>query len=475
VWLGFVAALLAFTVVGAIASTRATDSVEDYLLAGRDVHPWLAGLSAVATNNSGFMFVGLLGYAYSSGLEAVSFQVAWLAGDFGAWVVAQRRVRARSGSLRVASLPGLLATRDDGAVDRGILVAGGVLTFTFLSVYAAAQLNAGSLALHSLLGWPMEAGAVVGAVIVLLYSVAGGIRASIWTDVAQSLVMLVAMLALVAVAWSHAGSPLAVLDALREIDPGLTRPWPSASRFGWAAFLFAFVLGGFGAVGQPHIVVRTMAVRSVEDIAPMRRVYFAWFVPFSVLSVLAGLYARVILPDLASSTVGSVGELALPELSRAILPEFAVGLVLAGLFAATLSTADSQVLACSAAITQDVWPRHRSSRRASKLATLAVCALALGVAQSANESVFRLVLIAWSVLATTLGPVLLVRLFGGRLSSGVGLAMMAAALVTTTAWYAAGLSGELYEVLPGSLSAALVWLVARAWRRPPRPPHPPRP
>src|SRR5690606_18251216 len=159
-----------------------------------------------------------------------------------------------------------------------------------------------------------------------------------------------------------------------------------------------------------------MSVRSPDEIRRMRSVYFAWFIPFSALAVLAGLYARVILPTLADSTLASVGELALPELSRALLPEAAVGLVLAGLFAATMSTADSQVLACSAAITQDVFPRFDESRRASKVATLVVCALALTVALNANESVFRLVLIAWSALATTLGPVLVVRLFGGYLS-----------------------------------------------------------
>ena len=189
-WLGFIAALLGFTLIGALASTRASDSVEDYLLAGRDVHPWLAGLSAVATNNSGFMFVGLLGYAYSSGLEAVSFQIAWLLGDLSSWLLAQRRVRARSGRLKLASLPRLLATRDDGEVDRAILVAGGLLTFTFLSVYAAAQLNAGSKALHVLFGWDYGVGALIGAVIVLLYCFAGGIRASIWTDAAQSMIAL---------------------------------------------------------------------------------------------------------------------------------------------------------------------------------------------------------------------------------------------------------------------------------------------
>ena len=121
-WIGFVAALACFTLIGAAAASKAQDSVDDYLLAGRAVHPWLAGLSAVATNNSGFMFVGLLGYAYGSGLEAVSFQIAWLLGDLTAWIFVQRRIRARSEALSVASLPRLIATHRDGSVDRPILI-----------------------------------------------------------------------------------------------------------------------------------------------------------------------------------------------------------------------------------------------------------------------------------------------------------------------------------------------------------------
>ncbi|MBK6574928.1 MAG: hypothetical protein IPG17_01745 [Sandaracinaceae bacterium] len=98
-WWGFVVALVGFTLVGVAASSRARDSVDDYLLAGRSVPPLLAGLSAVATNNSGFMFVGLLGFAYTSGPHALAFQLAWLLGDLGTWVFAQRRVRERSGAL----------------------------------------------------------------------------------------------------------------------------------------------------------------------------------------------------------------------------------------------------------------------------------------------------------------------------------------------------------------------------------------
>lgn len=462
-WIGFGISLLVFVAIGVAASVRATESVDDYLLAGRGVPPWLAGLSAVATNNSGFMFVGMLGFAYAAGVTVVWFQLAWVLGDVLVWTLAYRKVRERSARLSVASLPRLLGTRDNGDSDRGLIMGAGLLTLAFLGIYAAAQLNAGSIALYALLGWPQWAGISLGAAIVVVYCFSGGIRASIWTDAAQSGVMLIAMVALVGAAWARVGAPEAMLLALQEIDPLLVDPWPSDLRFGVAPYLLAFVFGGLGALGQPHILVRIMSVSSADKIRSMRNVYFAWYLPFSVLTVLAGLYSRVLLPTLSADIAGlaSVGELALPEMSRVLLPEMAIGVVLAGLFAATMSTADSQVLACSAAITQDVAPKYRESRKATKLATLGVCTLAWLVALAANESVFSLVLIAWAALGATLGPVLLVRLWGGRMNGALGLSMMATGLGTVVIWHVAGLDQHVYKLLPGALAALFVWTLGR--------------
>jgi len=156
-----------------------------------------------------------------------------------------------------------------------------------------------------------------------------------------------------------------------------------------------------------------------------------------------------------------------------LLPEVFVGVALAGLFAATVSTADSQIILCSGVITQDMMPRWRESYAASKLATAAVLALALGIALYAPETVFDLVLIAWSGLGATLGPVLFFRLFRWPLPSGTGLAAMAAGLAAVAGWHISGYDDDMFKALPGILAAFAAYGIARrlAAMRKPQPPR----
>lgn len=460
----FICCLALFTLIGVASSVVRKNHVDDYLLAGRSVPGWLSALSAVATNNSGFMFVGLLGFAYTSGLGAAWLQLGWVIGDAVVWHRLYARVRQRSGELGIRSVPALLGTRDDGSVDRPIVMGASLLTLVFLGVYAAAQLDAGSVALSGIFGVPPWAGATLGALIVVAYCVSGGLRASIWTDAAQAIVMLVAMLALVGAAASEVGGPGALYGALASIDPALVKVMPTDGFMAFSLLVLGYLGGGLAVAGQPHILVRAMAIRGASEIPRARRIYFAWYVPFSVLSVAAGLYARVLLPDLGAhgGVTGSAAEMALPELSRLLLPEALLGLVLAGLFSASLSTADSQILACSAAITEDIAPGLRGSAGAAKRATLSIGLLALLIALAADEGVFTLVLVAWSGLGATLGPPLLLRLYGRPLSGLVASWMMGAALVTVIGWKALGLGSVVYEVLPGMAVAFLVYFAAPA-------------
>ncbi|MEM9068596.1 MAG: sodium/proline symporter [Myxococcota bacterium] len=455
----FLVFLGAFTAVGVASLRKRQDTTEDYLVASRSVHPWLAALSSVATNNSGFMFIGLIGFAYEEGLKAVWLQAGWLTGDLLLWLKAHRRVRERSEQVQVASVPALIAADNDGTIDRVVAAVAGLITLFFLAGYAAAQLNAGSTALHSLFDWPMSVGALLGAAIVVAYSFSGGVRASIWTDAAQSIVMLVAIVALVVAAMNVV--PLSELPAqLHALDPTLVQWAPEDLTYGLALYFLGWVFAGLGAIGQPHILVRTMAIDAPENIGRARFVYMLWFVPFSVAVVLVGLYARAIIPDLqalADAQTVAAAELALPELATRLLPEFLVGVCLAGLFAATMSTADSQLLACSAAVTQDIAPRWRNSYLASKVATLVVAAVALVFALTADEGVFALVLNAWSALGATLGPVLIVRLAGGRVPRFVALAMMLGGLVVVSVWS----SDAVYKLLPGMLVPLAIY--GAAW------------
>jgi len=464
IW-AFVVVTLLVTISGAAAVVAKRSTTEDYLLVSRDIAPWLSALSTVATNNSGFMFVGMIAATYRLGIETVWMMVGWILGDLIAWNRLYPLLRAKSGATGATTVTAILATGPEGP-RRSLVIAASCLTFVFLGVYAAAQLQAGSMALHALFGWHVSIGVIIGAMIVILYSFAGGIRADIWTDAAQSAVMLVSILLILVAGFLAIGGPGALMANLRAQDPELLSVFPEDLAFGPLLFVAGFLFAGMASIGQPHLMTRIMAINTLKGIRRARWYYFAWFVPFWAACILVGLYTRAVLPDLAGfdATVGlnEPTELALPLVTMELLPDVFVGLALAGLFAATVSTADSQIILCSGVVTQDMLPRFRASYLASKLATLAVLLLAIIVAVAAPESVFDLVLIAWSALGATLGPVLVIRLFRWRLPSGAGLAIMGAGLATVIAWQLSGLDDDVFKVLPAILVAfATYWLYCR--------------
>jgi len=456
----FIICLLLFLGVGIASATRRKNTTDDYLLASRNVGPWVVALSAVATNNSGFMFVGLIGATYSEGLSSLALMAGWVFGDYMAWVAGiPKALRKRSEETGSATIPAFLGHGIEGG-EKVVKVAA-LIVLAFLGTYAAAQLTAGSKALHALFGWDLATGAILGALIVVVYCFSGGIRASIWTDVAQSVVMFVAMNLLLIVGVSSAGGPAALWASLSAIDPQLVNIAPVNAPFGFAMFILGWLAAGFGVVGQPHILVRAMAIDSSENMATARRVYVVWNMLFSISAVGVGLTARLLLTE----TAGFDPELAMPMLSVQLLHPALVGLVLAGLFAATMSTADSQVLSCSAALTQDLFPRPRASHYYNKLGTIVVTAIVLMLALM-GSSVFALVVLAWSSLAASLGPLLVIRCLGRSVTSATGIAMMLGGLLAVLGWkYGLGYGVGLNEALPGMSAGFAIYGIGSALRR----------
>ena len=452
--ISFIACLLCFLGIGIASARRRKNTSDDYLLASRSVGPWVVALSAVATNNSGFMFVGLIGATYTEGLSALALMLGWVFGDYVAWVVGiPRMLRTRSEEGGCATIPSFLGHGLKGG--RVVVKIAGLIVLAFLGTYAAAQLTAGSKALHALFGWNQVAGAILGAVIVVVYCFSGGIRASIWTDVAQSVVMVVAMNLLLIVGISQAGGPAALWASLAEIDPQLVNIVPENAPFGFAMFVLGWLAAGFGVVGQPHIMVRAMAIDSARNMASARRVYVVWNLLFSISAVGVGLTARLLLTE----SSGFDPELAMPVLSQELLHPILVGLVLAGLFAATMSTADSQVLSCSAALTQDLLPRPEAKAYYNKIGTIVVTGIVLTLALM-GSSVFSLVVLAWSSLAASLGPLLVIRCLGRRITSATAIAMMLGGLLAVLGWkYGLGYGAGLYEALPGMLAGFAIYAV----------------
>jgi len=348
VLISFIAFLLLFVLIGVLSVKKRKKNSQDYLLAGQSVKPWLVALSAVATNNSGYMFIGMIGFTYTSGLQSIWLMVGWILGDLIIGSFVFKGIRGVTEKNDILSYGGLIS-RWHGTEFKKLRFLVGLITVIFLGVYAAAQFKAGSKALHVLFGWDYSTGAIIGSVIVFLYCLSGGIRASIWTDAAQSIVMIFAMTMLFVVGVSNVGGFSEYISQLDAVAPGFLSVRPTGllmdNSIGIMLFILGWIFAGFGVVGQPHIMVRFMTLDDVKNINKTRAYYYIWYIAFYTITIGVGLTARLILPE--TSTFDA--ELALPMISQKLLPEILIGVVLAGIFSATMSTADSQILSCSAA------------------------------------------------------------------------------------------------------------------------------
>jgi len=454
--IGFLFFLALFMGIGLASAAAARRTKADYYLASRSVGPMLSGLSAVATNNSGYMFIGVIGYTYAVGLASVWLMVGWIVGDFIASLIVHRRLRIATERTGEASFTAVIASWTGTRMPVWRRIAA-IVTVVFLGSYAAAQIAAGGKALEGVLGWDRQTGAWIVAAMVLSYSIAGGIRASIWTDVAQSIVMIVAMAVLVAAGFLALGGVGATLAQWHTI-PGffdLTPPdlvLPGLP--GLALFIIGWLFAGLSVIGQPHVMVRFMALDSPSSMAAARAWYYGFFTAFYALATAAGMLARVLIPQLADLDP----EMALPTMAVHLLPPLLVGVILAGIFAATMSTADSLVLSCSAAITHDLLPIQAEHPALLKLATALVTAFALGIALMGSGSVFDLVILSWSTLAVAFGPLLLLLAFGRAVSQSRAILMMIGGIAVALLWRHLGLHNAVYEGLPGIVAGLLIGL-----------------
>jgi sodium/proline symporter len=454
---GFLVFLGLFLATGLASVRKARGNRKDYYIASQSVNPLMTGLSAVATNNSGYMFIGVIGYTYVAGLASIWLMFGWILGDFLASLFIHRKLRQATAATGEASFTAVIARWSGGdmAVWRRLAA---VVTVVFLGAYAAAQIAAGGKALQGVLGWDPTAGAWLVAGMVLAYSIVGGIRASIWTDVAQSAVMIVAMAMLVFAAVSALGGVGPTVSSWAAI-PGFLDLTPDEVMLPGLAGIGLFVIGwlfaGLSVIGQPHVMVRFMALDEAEHIVAARAWYYGFFIVFYALATLAGMLARLHLPELADLDP----EMALPTMAVKVLSPLLVGVILAGIFAATMSTADSLVLSCSAAITHDLLPTRIENPMLMKLATGLVTALALGIALWGNSSVFDLVILAWSTLAVAFGPMLILLALGRPINEIGAIAMMVTGIGVALAWRWLGWHDMIYEGMPGIIAGLVVGLI----------------
>ncbi len=463
--IGFVIYLIVIFVVGIITAPL-NKSLPDFFLAGRRLGPWVVAFSERASAESGWMLLGLTGLAYASGLgdpsgtrlePAFWTGIGGVTGVIAAWLLVARRLREESerlGALTVPRFFELRFRRHDPAVR---FVATGIIAFCF-TFYIAAQLDTAGKSLEQTFGWGHFSGVLVGASVIVFYTIMGGFFAVAWTDFVQGWIMILTLVLLPLVTLSHLGGWGGMAEKIGAIDPQLLTL--SGGRSGW--LLLAGILGGFGVgigyLGQPHLMARYMSIRSPKDIRIARRVAITWSCFSYGGAVLMGLVA------LAYFGGGYFDdpEKMMPHLAMSIFPAWFAGILITGVLAASMSTADSQLLVTTSSVSEDIYHAslHPDASQkhlvfVSRLVAFIIGLLAIALSQL-PRSIFDKVLFAWGGLGAAFGPALVLTLWWPKTTRNGVLAGMLTGFFTVIIWDNIPWGGHLYSLVPCFLAALVV-------------------
>ena len=450
---------------------RKTKDYDDYMLAGRNLHPIPAALSAGASDMSGWLLMGLPGAIYAAGLVEGWIAVGLTIGQYLNWKFIAPRLRAYTEIARNSiTIPSFFNARLQGT-GRGLTIVAGIITLIFFIFYISAQLVASGKYFESAFGWDYIWGMLLVAVIVVLYTFAGGFIAVAWTDMAQGLLMMAALIIVPIATTINVGSVGDVSDIVGSQT--LEGSGLANGLDPFAGMTIMAVLGaigwGMGYVGQPHIIVRFMALRNPQDAIYGRRIGISWMiisVGGAVLTAIVGIaYFR---PD--------VNPLADPEtvfiaLTAALFHPLIGGLILAAVLAAIMSTISSQLLVSSSALVEDVYSgitRKKMSQKsgvmAGRFAVLLTAIVAALISISPNDTILDLVGFAWAGFGSSFGPIVILALFWKGLTSRGAMAGMITGAVIVFVWGNIDAGGifDLYEMVPAFFAALLVtWLVSK--------------
>lgn len=454
--------LLAMVGLG-IAAYKRTKSLDDYMLGGRDIGPIVGALSVGASDMSGWLLMGLPGAIYVSGLIEGWIAVGLTIGAFLNWKFVAPRLRSytkvSSDSITIPSFLGS-RVRDKSRIIR---VTSGIIIMVFFTFYVSSGMVAGGVFFESSLGYDYLIGMLVVAGVTVLYTLVGGFLAVSWTDVVQGTMMLLALVLVPLVGVMHVGGPAAMIDEIQAVGPHLLNPIGDPAAFSWLTIvsILSAVSWGLGYFGQPHILVRFMALRTVGEVKSARRFGIGWM----ILSLIGAVFTALV-----GIAVYHHDQQALPDpeavfitLGQLLFHPLIAGFMLAAILAAIMSTISSQLLVTSSAIVEDVY--HAFTSRdirsglgvvISRLSVLAVALVACALSWEQNETILDLVAFAWAGFGSAFGPVILLSLYWRKLTKGGVLTGMLVGAITVGIW--GSLDGgvfDVYEMLPGFTFALL--------------------
>ena len=468
--------LLSMVGIGVFYSRR-NKSTDDFYLGGRKLGPLVTAMSAEASDMSAYLLMGLPGVALLAGLPEATWTAIGLAiGTYLNWLIVAKRIRRYSQKIGAVTIPDFFSRRYHD--DKHILsVIAALVIIVFFIPYTASGFNACGTLFSSLFGTNYFTAMIISAVVIVAYTTLGGFLAASTTDLIQSVIMTIALIVVVFFGIHAAGGWDAVVANAQSIPGYLNLSQGFDAATGTAASygpitVISTMAWGLGYFGMPHILLRFMAIEDVKKLKTSRRVASIWVVISMGIAVLIGVVGN------AMMHAGAIEELSSANSQRIIikiaellstfgfLPAVIGGVILAGILAATMSTADSQLLAAASSVSQDIARDtlgiKLSDRTAMILARCTVIVIALnGVIWARNEgSVFTIVSFAWAGFGAAFGPVMLLALFWKKSNKYGAICGMIAGGAMVFIWkYAVRPLGgalDIYELLPAFLIAIVV-------------------
>lgn len=445
---------------------RRTKNFDDYMLAGRDLGPFATALSAGAADMSGWLLMGLPGALYLHGMVELWIAIGLTIGAWLNWKFVAPRLRTYSEVAHNSiTIPSFFGNRLHDK--RHLLrVTAGLITLVFFTLYVSSGMVAGGRFFEASFGWNYQLGMLVVAGSVVLYTLVGGFLAVAWTDTVQGLMMVAALVLVPLVGLIHVGGVGSLLDGIREVDlttiaegaPRTFELWSPSASASETAVQVALMAWGLGYFGQPHIIVRFMALRTPQEAVAGRRIGIGWM----VLACLGAVSTALVGIAVYHRDKGQLhnAEAVFIALGQLLFHPVVAGFMIAAILAAIMSTISSQLLVSSSALVEDllkVFLRKSDAGRIGilmgRLGVLVVAVAAAWLAWDAERPILDLVGFAWAGFGAAFGPVVLLSLFWRRLTTWGALAGMITGVVVMAIW--GNLDGgvfEVYELLPGFLA-----------------------
>ncbi len=458
---------LAMMIAVGVVASRYVKTLDDYVLGGRRLGPWVAAISERASGESSWFLLGLPGAAYAVGFREYWDVIGIACGILASWTFIAIPLRRATAKMGAITLPDYFELRF-GDKSRLLRVISMVVILVFYTMYVAAQLFGAGKLLNATFGIDPVWGIIIGAAVVVFYTLMGGFLAVAWTDLVQGLLMTCVAVVLPIVGLIKIGGPGKLVEALAVRGPDFLGV--SGGNVG-AAFLFGTVVGGmswgFGYLGQPHLLTRYMAIRKTSELPQGQLIAMGWTLLSYWGAPMIGIVGVVILgPDLADP------EQVMPLLAKALVPGWIAGLMIAGATAAMMSTADSQLLVATSTLVEDIYvrmlrPDAPANRLVlySRMATIAIAAVAFGLALAAfygANLIDGMVAYAWTGLGASFGPALVLSLWWKGTTRRGALVGMIGGMVATVIWQNSATLGALLDIKAAAvlISAFLVVTVS---------------